>query len=219
VDARRQRVGPGVGKAAPTARREQRPRPGGRSRCAVSTRRAPEGIRTPNLLIRSWKAASAVLTCGSAVQVRAYGSELDAVTAITLLLLESRSVRRTSHCRRSKESERVCGFLRLSGAGIVQTPGSWGHGHGAASPPGLRSRRWRRLRASRPSARCGSTPPWAAGCARPRRCGWFWTGPRSPPRRGWTASTCCRPPTKTSQPRTSRWATNTCWRPNAASGT
>jgi len=42
----------------------------------------------------------------------------------------------------------------------------------------------------RPNARCATTAPWAATCARPGRAGWSLTGRRSPPRRGWTASSC-----------------------------
>ena len=46
------------------------------------------------------------------------------------------------------------------------------------------------------------------------------TRPGQDRRRGsWTASTCCRPRTRTCRPRTSRWATRTCWRPNAGSAT
>ena len=51
----------------------------------------------------------------------------------------------------------------------------------------------------------------AGCCASTRR--------RSPPTRTWTGSTCCAPPTRTCPPRTSRWATSSCWRSNAAGGT
>jgi Transposase DDE domain len=71
----------------------------------------------------------------------------------------------------------------------------------------------------RPSAPCATTRPLAAGCGRPPVGGWSSTVPRSRPRRGWTASSCCPPPILTSAPRTSRWATRTCWRPSAPSGT
>ncbi|WP_226362145.1 IS1634 family transposase [Pseudonocardia sp. ICBG1142] len=77
----------------------------------------------------------------------------------------------------------------------------------------------RRPRTSRPNARCVNTRPWAGGCARHRPGGCNWTGPRSPPKRSWTGSTCCPPPTRTSRPRTSPWATRTCWRPSAGSAT
>ena len=76
-----------------------------------------------------------------------------------------------------------------------------------------------RPRTSRPSARCASTPPSGAGCARPPPGACSWTGRRSPPRPGWTASTCCPPRTRTCPPRTSRWATRTCSKPNAGSAT
>src|SRR3954468_5126119 len=73
---------PGTGRAAP--RNTARPRSSleGRGRGAVSTRRAPEGTRTPNLLIRSCESRNAVLTCEFAVWVRADGGELDAVPAL-----------------------------------------------------------------------------------------------------------------------------------------
>jgi len=72
---------------------------------------------------------------------------------------------------------------------------------------------------SRPSAPCATTRRLAAGCGRPPAVGWQSTVPRSGPRRGWTASSCYPPQTPTCRPRTSRWATRTCWRPSAASGT
>ena len=76
-----------------------------------------------------------------------------------------------------------------------------------------------RRRTSRPSARCASTPPSGGGYARPRPGDWSWTGRRSPPKPGWTGSTCCPPPTPTCRPRTSRWATRTSSKPNAGSAT
>jgi len=62
-------------------------------------------------------------------------------------------------------------------------------------------------------------PPWAAGSASSSPGGWSSTGPRSPLRPSSTASTCSRSPTRTLAPRTPRWATRTCWKPSAASGT
>jgi hypothetical protein len=49
--------------------------------------------------------------------------------------------------------------------------------------------------------------------------GWSSTAPRSRPKPRWTASSCCQPPILTCRPRTSRWATRTCWRPSGPSGT
>jgi hypothetical protein len=66
---------------------------------------------------------------------------------------------------------------------------------------------------------CATTRPWAGGCGSCPRAGSSWTRRRSRRRSGWTASTCCPPPTRTCPPRTSRWATRTCSKPNAASGT
>jgi hypothetical protein len=62
-------------------------------------------------------------------------------------------------------------------------------------------------------------PTLAGGCVSCRPAGSSWTAARSLPRSGWTASTCCPPPTRTCPPRTSRWATRTCSRLNAASVT
>ena len=69
------------------------------------------------------------------------------------------------------------------------------------------------------SARCATTRPSPATCARPRAAGSRSTGRRSPPRSGSTASTCSPPATRACRPRTSRSATSSCWRPNAPSAT
>ena len=70
-----------------------------------------------------------------------------------------------------------------------------------------------RVRAARPPH------PRPLAAPDPRRAAGRSTAPRSRPRRGWTASSCCPPATPTCRPRTSRWATRTCWRPSAASAT
>ncbi len=88
----------------------------------------------------------------------------------------------------------------------------------AASAPNARPSP-NKPRTSRPSARCASTPRWAATCARARADDSRSTGARSSPKRGWTASTCSRPPTRICRPRTSRWATRTSSGPSAGFGT
>ncbi|RSN14793.1 hypothetical protein DMH25_07545 [Streptomyces sp. WAC 01325] len=68
---------------------------------------------------------------------------------------------------------------------------------------------------ARPSARCATIPVWDAGSSStrpPAAC--RSTGPRPPPRRSSTGSTCWPPPTRTCPPRTSRSATRTCWKPS-----
>ena len=76
-----------------------------------------------------------------------------------------------------------------------------------------------RERTPGPSARCATTPRSGATCARPRPDGCSSTEPRSRPRSAWTASSCSPPQTPTYPPRTSRSATRTCSKPNAASAT
>jgi hypothetical protein len=63
------------------------------------------------------------------------------------------------------------------------------------------------------------TPPTRAMSARPRPAASSSIGPRSPVRRSSTASTCWRPPTRRSAPRTPPSATRTCSRPSARSAT
>ena len=79
--------------------------------------------------------------------------------------------------------------------------------------PTPRSAHARRVRAARPPhARALPAPDQDRAAASS-------TAPRSRPRSAWTASTCSPPPTPTSPPRTSRSATRTCSKPNAASAT
>ena len=86
----------------------------------------------------------------------------------------------------------------------------------------------RRSKAPTGSARPSATPSSAASrpsratsasCARPPAASSASTGPRSGPRRAWTASTCFAPPTAPSRPRTSPSATRRSSRPNAAGAT
>jgi hypothetical protein len=69
------------------------------------------------------------------------------------------------------------------------------------------------------SARCAITRRSRATYARPRPAACCSTARRSPPRSASTASTYSAPPTPRSQPRTSRWATSSSWRPSAPSAT
>ena len=73
---------------------------------------------------------------------------------------------------------------------------------------------------AQPSARCATTPRSGATCARPRPDGCVIDRAKiKAEASASTASSCSPPPTPTSPPRTSRSATRTCSRPNAASAT
>ena len=108
---------------------------------------------------------------------------------------------------------------RAAGPGSGPTAARHHHGCGrtAQGRTGCRARGGR-ARQGR-AARCANTPPWTGTCASPRAGCSASTRRRSPPRRTWTGSTCCAARTRTCRPRTSRWATSSSWRSNAAGGT
>jgi hypothetical protein len=71
---------------------------------------------------------------------------------------------------------------------------------------------------TRAGALCVTTSPSADGFARPAPDGWISTGRGWSPRRSWTVSTCCPPPTRACPRPRSPWATRISSKPTRVPG-